>query len=202
MPQESSGRRSIRIQGFDYSQPGYYHVVIGTYQSKWFFGNVVDGEMRLNRAGSLAQEMWLSLPSRFACVTLDQYVIMPNHVHGIVVINALPHNPKIANMPAKFQPYWQQQEQNKLSIPDTIELSEIVRTFKAATTYHIRRKGGKSDFAWHSGYFERIIANSEQSLYNAQLYILNNPVKWQLSHQGWEAAGFKWAKVTPKSEPQ
>src|SRR5690348_10597955 len=143
MPQESSGRRSIRIQGFDYSQPGYYHVVIGTYQSKWFFGDVVNGEMGLNRVGSIAQEMWLSLPSRFACVALDKYVIMPNHVHGIVVMKEQLHNSNIANMPAKFQPYWQQQEQNKLSTRGAIELSEIVRTFKAATTYSVRRKGGK-----------------------------------------------------------
>jgi putative transposase len=100
-------------------------------------------------------------------------------------------------MPAKFQSYWQAQEQQNQPTR-VVDLPEIVRTFKAATTHEVRREGKTPDFAWHPGYYERIIRGSERSLYNAQLYIVNNPVKWELSHQGWEAAGFKWVKVKPK----
>jgi REP-associated tyrosine transposase len=196
MPQEFPNRRSTRIQGYDYSQPGYYHVVICTYQSKWLFGNIVENEACLNKVGQIAHEIWLTLPLRFDCVDLDYYVIMPNHIHGIVVIKEQhqPQNPKIAHMPDRFQPYWQQQEQPV----GPIDLSEIVRTFKASTTYHARREGNMPDFAWHSGYFERIIAH-ERYLSNAQSYILNNPVQWQLNHRGWEAADFKWARTPSRS---
>jgi len=140
----------------------------------------------------------INLHCLFDCVDLDYYVIMPNHIHGIVVIKE-PHqtrSTKIAHMPDRFQPYRQQQEQPA----GPIDLSEIVRTFKASTTYHARREGNMPDFAWRSGYFERIIAH-ERYLSNAQSYILNNPVQCQLNHRGWEAADFKWTRTPSRSRP-
>src|ERR1051326_964874 len=174
MPHDT-GRQSLRLQDYDYTQPGYYHTIIATQKGRQFFGNVIEGEMRLNTAGRIAQESLLSLPNRFACVELDNYVIMPNHVHAIIVIKELPPR-QIDKMPARFQSYWRALERENPP-PGAVPLYEVMRTFKALTTYHEHRKGQLPQFSWHSGYYERIIAENERFLYNVQSYIVNNPVK-------------------------
>ncbi len=78
-------RRSLRLSDYDYSQAGAYFVTICTEDREYVFGDVVGGEMRLNTAGSMIQGLWKALPERFPSVELDEAVIMPNHIHGIVV---------------------------------------------------------------------------------------------------------------------
>jgi putative transposase len=193
---DDSGRHSLRLENYDYTQPGYYHTIIGTQQGRHFFGRILDGEMYLNVCGQIALEALLSLPGRFACIELDTYVIMPNHVHAIIVIKELaPRQPSsIDQMPARFQSYWRALEQENPS-PDAVPLYEVMRAFKALTTYHEHRKGQTPSFGWHSGYYERIIAEHERFLYNVRRYILNNPIKWDLQRQAWEVAGFRWARI-------
>jgi putative transposase len=79
-------RQSIRLKGYDYSQAGAYFVTICTQDRACLFGKVVNGEMRLNDAGRMVLAEWNMLPERFPHVVLDAFVVMPNHVHGIVVI--------------------------------------------------------------------------------------------------------------------
>jgi len=79
-------RRSIRLKGYDYSQAGAYFITICTQDRACLFGKVVNGEMRLNDAGRMVLAEWNMLPERFPHVVLDAFVVMPNHVHGIVVI--------------------------------------------------------------------------------------------------------------------
>ncbi|MGC8825313.1 MAG: hypothetical protein ACP5PZ_12105 [Bacteroidales bacterium] len=79
-------RRSIRLRGFDYSQQGAYFVTIVTQNRAHLFGNVVDGEMKLNDAGKIIQKCWLEIPEHFPNVVLHAFVIMPNHVHGILFL--------------------------------------------------------------------------------------------------------------------
>jgi putative transposase len=79
-------RRSIRIPGYDYGRVGAYFVTICTHQRKCLFGQVSDGEMHLSGIGLIADECWRATPDHFDDVELDAYVIMPNHVHGIVII--------------------------------------------------------------------------------------------------------------------
>jgi REP element-mobilizing transposase RayT len=83
-------RRSIRLPGYDYTQPGAYFVTIVTHERMPLFGDIVDGEMRLNDAGRVAEQCWLDIPSHFPHVALDAFVIMPNHVHGILWIVETP----------------------------------------------------------------------------------------------------------------
>jgi putative transposase len=71
-------RRYIRLRNYDYSQPGFYFITICTRERKWMLGDIVNGEMCLNIAGSIAQSLWSALPERFPHVELDQYIIMPN----------------------------------------------------------------------------------------------------------------------------
>jgi REP element-mobilizing transposase RayT len=79
-------RRSIRLPEYDYAQPGAYFITVCTHQCACLFGNIVDGEMRLNEMGHMVQACWDEIPAHFAQVEMDAFVVMPNHVHGIVVI--------------------------------------------------------------------------------------------------------------------
>ena len=141
-------RRYIRLRNYDYSQPGLYFITVCTWERKWMLGDIVNGEMSLNIAGSIAQSLWSALPERFPHVELDQYIIMPNHMHGIVA----------------------------LVKPSSIPLREVVRTFKGATTYRIRAED-KPDFAWQRNYYEHVIRNDED-LDRIRQYIVNNPASW------------------------
>jgi len=76
-------RRSLRLPGYDYSRAGAYFVTICTQARLCLFGDVVDAEMRLNAAGRMVDRQWRDLPHRFPFVELDEYVVMPNHLHGI-----------------------------------------------------------------------------------------------------------------------
>ena len=79
-------RRSIRLKHYDYSQPGAYFVTICTHARACVFGDVVDGTMVLNDAGKMAAQCWRAIPEHFPHVALDVFVVMPNHVHGILFI--------------------------------------------------------------------------------------------------------------------
>jgi putative transposase len=80
-------RRSIRLKGYDYTQSGGYFITIMTYQRDCKFGNIVNKKMQLNALGVIVEECWRAIPDHFPNVELGAYVIMPNHVHGIIVIN-------------------------------------------------------------------------------------------------------------------
>ncbi|MCS6885522.1 MAG: transposase [Acidobacteriota bacterium] len=79
-------RRSIRLKGYDYAQPGAYFITIVTQDRECLFGDVVDGKMRLNAMGQIVQQCWQDIPCHFPHAELDAFVVMPNHIHGIVVI--------------------------------------------------------------------------------------------------------------------
>jgi hypothetical protein len=79
-------RRSIRLKNYDYSSPGAYFITICTYNKQKFFGEIVDGRMELNEAGDFAQACWTSIPEHYPDVRLDKWVIMPDHIHGILWI--------------------------------------------------------------------------------------------------------------------
>lgn len=83
---EQNGRRSLRLKGHDYSQAGDYFVTIVAFRREPLFGGVGDGEMQVNALGTIVRECWQELPSHFSNVELDAFVVMPNHVHGIIFI--------------------------------------------------------------------------------------------------------------------
>ena len=102
-------RRTIRLQNYDYAQPGFYYVTICTYKKKWMLGEIVNDEMDLNDVGKVIQLTWNTLPERFPYVELDEYVIMPNHIHGIIIIEGTSINtPRVPNSskgPERFKQY-------------------------------------------------------------------------------------------------
>ena len=81
-------RRSIRLPGYDYTSPGAYFVTICVHGGECLLGQIVDGEMRLSRFGQVAGQYWKRIPNHVAQVELDEWVVMPNHIHGIIIIHA------------------------------------------------------------------------------------------------------------------
>ena len=97
--------RSIRLQGYEYTQPGAYFVTVCTQTRACLFGAVADGDMQLNNAGKIAKAAWYEVPARFPSVCLDGFVVMPNHVHGIIIVGAqfiAPQETPPTNVGAQF----------------------------------------------------------------------------------------------------
>ncbi len=176
--QSQPNRRSVRLQWLDYRSAGFYFVTICTHDRRYAFGEVVNGTMRLNAVGAIAQAQWVILSQRFAGVLVDRSVVMPNHVHGIIVIYKATN---ITQVPTRFQPSRQKmiEEHNPaLSVPyQPPSLGQIVRTYKAATCRLIR-KAGAQDFSWQGNYFDIAIRSDEQ-LAQIRQYVLDNPTTWE-----------------------
>src|SRR5450631_1524226 len=169
-------RQSMRLRYFDYSKPGYYFVTICVQQHLCVFGEIVDGCMELNDTGKLVKYLWERLPRRFATVQLDAFVIMPNHVHGIIELTDLPpsenpvENPRV---PVRFQATMRFAANRRRIKP---VLGAVVRDFKGAAAYEIHKEGFV-EFAWQRNYYESII-DDEKSLEVIRNYIVNNPETW------------------------
>lgn len=162
--QEASRRRSsLRAEGFDYSTPGYYFVTICVQNKQHRFGKVVDGQMALSDAGLIVKAIWDSIPARFAQTEIDSFVVMPNHIHGIIGIGVQP---------------------GEIS-EDRPILGNIVRTFKAASTVKIKRET-QGMFQWQKNYHDRII-RTERELEGIRKYIEANPGMWHLDRENIES---------------
>jgi putative transposase len=127
-------RRSIRLKGYDYAQIGAYFVTIVTQSRKCLFGEIVEAEMRLNDAGRIIQTAWNDLPNHYANVEVDTFVVMPNHIHGIINLADLP-------VGAGFKPA-------PTNAGTHHGLSEIVRAFK---TFSARRINNSRNTSGRSG---------------------------------------------------
>jgi REP element-mobilizing transposase RayT len=153
-------RRSVRLKDFDYAAAGAYFVTICTHDRLCTLGEIEDGAVQPSHAGEIVERTWLALAERFANVELDAFVVMPNHVHGVLhLVGAQFIAP---NPPA--------------NVPRTAPLGEIVRSFKAASTRLIRTSGDE-DFAWQRGYYEHVVRN-DADLRRIREYIEANPMRW------------------------
>ncbi len=169
-------RRSIRLQSYDYSSPGEYFVTICIQDRRPLFGDVVDGEMRLNRLGRIAWERWYQIPGRFENVTLDAFVVMPNHVHGIIGIESNPVAAIHKLQPQddlKFDSEEYRKRRRQMLLPKIIGWYKMNVSKKANI---IINKTGNS--FWQRNYYENIIRN-DQALHHIRNYIIHNPSKWE-----------------------
>ena len=170
-------RRSIRLPNYDYSQAGAYYITIVTWQRECLFGSVVDEEMGLSKFGLVAKQQWEKLPKRFPNIELGVYVIMPNHMHGIIIITdgrgtAGQFTVLILPIPRRAPTREQFQRPVKGSIPT------IIRSYKSAVSYRINLMRGTQDSPiWQRNYYEHIIRN-EKDLQNKTDYIKANPMLW------------------------
>lgn len=163
-------RRSIRLPGYDYTQPGAYYITICTYQRQSWFGDVVNGEMHCNRLGYITHRFWQALPRRFPHIQLDAFVVMPNHLHGILIIT------DEGKDTAKRYFCTSKKEQFGKPVPGSIPT--VVRSFKSAVTQRINlMRRSPIPPIWQRNYHENII-RVEQDLERIRHYIINNPRQW------------------------
>jgi REP element-mobilizing transposase RayT len=170
-------RRSIRLKEFDYTNPNWYYVTICAENKECLFGSVERSKVLLSDIGKTAEEFWRNVPDHFKYCDLDDYVIMPNHIHGIIIINECRG---IININECRGVQLNARTDNIFSqiSPSRGSLGVIIRTFKGAVKKWCNENGFQN-FKWQRNYYEHIIRN-EQDLYRIRKYIELNPIKWEL----------------------
>ena len=163
-------RRSIRLQGYDYTQSGAYYITMVTVQRQHLFGEVVNAELKLNQAGQIAHDEWFKTAALRPYVKLyeAEFVVMPNHVHGIIWItnNALGHG--IATS-----------QREQFGKPVSRSIPTIVRAYKSAVTYAINAlQNQRGAVLWQRNYYEHIIRD-EKDLQAKRDYMMSNPLNWE-----------------------
>ncbi len=166
-------RRSIRLRGYDYSQKGLYFVTICTQDRLCLFGDIENGEMNLNDAGKMVRTIWDQIPAHYCGVEIDQFVVMPNHIHGIVIIVGA--GPRACPV-GEGQP--------RGGAPTGFSLPDVVHRFKTMTTKQytdgVKQNGWQLFPAklWQRNYYEHIIRDEDSYLKIAE-YIQTNPQRWE-----------------------
>jgi len=174
---------SARWRNWDYTNPGAYFVTICTKNREHFFGTCANERMCLNNIGALAWQFWHEIPEHFPHVHLDQFVIMPNHVHGIIIIHPPPVEALHCNVSTgggynASTTHINNINQKMSAIsPKSGSLSTIIRSYKSACSKHIRIQFPDFNFAWQSRYHDRVIRN-EREYHGIVNYIMNNPKNW------------------------
>ncbi len=150
-------RRSIRLKGYNYALSGAYFVTICTHARECLFAEFADERMILNDAGKVVQKIWDAIPVNYPGIETDLFVIMPNHIHGIIVIR-------------------EPEKQGAMNCAPTLGM--VVRGYKARCTHAInamRKTVGTP--VWQRNYYERIL-RYDRELSSAREYIFNNPAQW------------------------
>ncbi len=166
-------RKSIRLRGYDYSQAGAYFVTICTQNRACLFGEIVDGEMNLNEYGCIVMDEWIKTTEIRNEIELDEFIVMPNHFHAIVVITC---RGTARRAPTKGRA----PTMERFGKPVAGSLPTIIRAFKSAVTKRIneaRRSSGTK--LWQRNFWEHIVRN-ENELNRIRQYIKNNPKMWAI----------------------
>ena len=144
-------RKTLRLQGYDYSEPGGYFITIAVQGHACRFGEVKDVEMALSAAGKIVERAWQDLPNHYPNVVLDDYAVMPDHFHGILILTDVSGD----------------------------GLTETIRAFKSFSARRINLMDGTTGKpVWQRSYFDRIL-RGERELDAARQYIRANPLRWK-----------------------
>lgn len=158
-------RRSLRLKGYDYSQAGAYFVTICAHGKECLFGEVIENEMKVNELGRKVQEVWDDLPVHYSHVATDVFVVMPNHVHGVIVMR---EEIEIGLVGAGLKPA----PTKRHGLP---EIVRALKTFSAQKINELREISGAP--VWQRNYYEHVIRNDADYNRIAE-YIANNPQRW------------------------
>jgi len=170
-------RKSNRLKNFDYSSKGWYFITICTENRHKYFGNVQNQKMILNKYGEIANKFWLEIPKHYSSIDIDKFVIMPNHVHGIVIIRGQNKDRNVdMNVGTGHCPV----PTMKMNINENNYglLSKVINGYKNVTTKIIRYKLNNYLFHWQRSYYDQIIRNL-RSLQKIRNYIESNPANWE-----------------------
>ncbi len=206
-------RRSIRLKGYDYSRSGYYYVTICTQDREKLFGEIDEAIIRLNEAGQMIDQEWNQIPKRYGCVIIDKYVIMPNHLHGILQIlsgeNDGNTSSEQVNVGTSLVGVLNDANETHISPTETGDsatertgtrpvptLFEIIGAFKSITTngyINCVKQNNWPPFRkrlWQLRYHDRIIRD-EDELNRIRKYIIENPLNWAEDENNPENLGQK-----------
>ncbi len=174
-------RKRNRLQGYDYSRDGWYFITICIKNRIECLGKIKNEKMKYSRYGDIVLNFWQEIPDHYKNAFLDQWVIMPNHIHGIIVIEN-------SSAAARTEQYV---GTDHCSVPTycsvrTVNnrknygfLSKIVKSFKEISLKTIRKNYNDYEFSWQRSFYDHIVRN-EKSLNNIRRYIYYNPPKWEL----------------------
>ena len=176
-------RRSVRLPGYDYAQPGEYFITINTHRFKSVFGTIDGERVRLTPIGQIAREEWLKTPILRPEIELGSFVIMPNHFHAIIHINDI-EDPHVGAYGTKVRAYGHTPVQMEIDEKTPFRspsrtVGAIVRGFKGAVTKRVNEyRGTPGATVWHRGFYEHIICSDEEYATIAA-YIEGNPMNWE-----------------------
>ena len=168
MQQDEPRRRSVRLRGYDYSTPGAYFITVCTQNRLPLFGEVANGRMEANRLGSVIEDCWAKLPDHYDNVALDAFILMPNHVHGVIIIEDGPTCVGAGLKPA---------------LPAAVSVRrhgvpEIVRAFKTFSARKINEmRASTGTPVWQRGFYDHVIRDDGE-LDRVRTYVMDNPRKW------------------------
>ena len=168
MQLDAPRRRSIRLRGYDYSNPGAYFITVCTQDRLPLLGEVADCEMAPNRLGEVIQDCWANLPDHYHNLVLDAFIVMPNHVHGVIILED-----ETTGVGAGFKP----------ALPAAVSrkrrgVPEIVRSFKTFSARKVNEmRGLPGTPVWQRGFYDHVIRNRRE-LDRVRAYVMDNPRKW------------------------
>ncbi len=191
-------RGSIRLRGYDYTQPGAYFITLCTFQRFHLFGKIIESEMKINLFGQIVIQKWRNIPNHFKNARLFEFQIMPDHFHGIIFLTdkndyncavvGTKHSRQDLSLfwsnfawnasPLLRRYHMKNQPQSRFNGTTPGSIPAIIQNFSSITTRkinQIRRTPGLK--IWQRGYYEHIIRN-EKEYYAISKYIINNPIKW------------------------
>lgn len=206
MSKTIKNRKANRLKNYDYSRQGYYFVTICTQNKECFFGEIENQKMILNSYGKIINQQWQWLQNQYQYVKLDKYIVMPDHFHGILIINddivknnennmtdvgtsrdlslrsSLPHS-LLQNSSSRQLPLRNLPSQNSPLHKRQHEnikiksLSQLIGAFKTTSSKMIHQNG-LENFSWQRSFHDHIIRD-KKSLNNIRQYIIKNPMKWE-----------------------
>ena len=170
----TSNRRSIRLKGYDYTQAGGYFVTICTHFRECLFGEVSEGKVILNAFGKVVQEEWEKTKQMRQGINLDAFIVMPNHIHGILILEGPPYSAgRRGTMHRAPTP-----QPEQFGKPTVNSIPTILRGIKSSVTLRINTiRGIRLQPVWQRNYYEHVIRN-DIDLEEIREYIQNNPLKW------------------------
>lgn len=181
---------SARRPDYDYTSPGKYFITICTKNQIPYLGKILNSRMILSQTGIIVHDFWLAIPSHYPHITLDEFIIMPDHLHGIIIINRhAVQTPKLGVCNNSI-PETGSYETPKLGVSTGLSrgtgnkywksnsIGSIINQFKRICTITANRNG--LDLIWHPRFYDRII-RSQRELYRIRKYIRNNPANWHKS---------------------
>lgn len=184
MSREPHNRRSIRLPDYDYTTPGVYFVTICTYQKQCLLGQVSGNQVSLTLAGQVVARCWEALPRHFHNLEIDQFIVMPNHLHGVLMLQA--HDTSgVQSLEADrtngcSHPRAQSASRDVPNGTRSSSIGAIVQNFKSVSARKLNRMHpATATPVWQRNYYDRVIRN-EAELQRIREYIENNPLAWEL----------------------